>query len=63
VSPAQSAHWASYSPENKTVIIPLEDQELYKSDWIGLRELDDKGRYQREHCPGGIEREMRSGED
>ncbi|KAK4686219.1 palmitoyl-protein thioesterase, partial [Tremellales sp. Uapishka_1] len=52
VSPALSAHFATYSPENKTLLIELKDQPLYKEDWIGLRALDEKGRLQLEHCPG-----------
>ncbi|ORY32620.1 palmitoyl-protein thioesterase [Naematelia encephala] len=52
VSPAQSAHFATYSPENKTLIIPLEQQRLYTEDWIGLRALDERGGFVREHCPG-----------
>lgn len=53
VSPAQSAHWATYASDNKSVIVPLEDQALYHEDWIGLRSLDEKGHLWLEHCPAG----------
>ncbi|WVQ77161.1 hypothetical protein IAR50_006844 [Cryptococcus sp. DSM 104548] len=52
VSPAQSSHFASYAPSNKSEIIPLHDQDLYKDDWIGLRALEEKGGLQLERCPG-----------
>ena len=52
VSPAQSAHFATYSIENKTLVIPLEEQPLYIEDWIGLKTLDEKGGLKLEHCPG-----------
>ncbi|EIW70935.1 hypothetical protein TREMEDRAFT_29260 [Tremella mesenterica DSM 1558] len=52
VSPAQSAHFATYSPENKTLVVPMEQQNLYQQDWIGLRELDETGRLVLDHCPG-----------
>jgi palmitoyl-protein thioesterase len=52
VSPAQSAHFATYSPDNKTAIIPMHDQPMYKNDWIGLRSLDEKNGLQLESCPG-----------
>nr|XP_019045996.1 palmitoyl-protein thioesterase [Kwoniella bestiolae CBS 10118]OCF24926.1 palmitoyl-protein thioesterase [Kwoniella bestiolae CBS 10118] len=52
VSPAQSAHFATYSPSNKTLIIPMDEQPMYTGDWIGLRSLDSKGGLKLEHCPG-----------
>ncbi|KAK1922121.1 putative palmitoyl-protein thioesterase [Papiliotrema laurentii] len=52
VSPAQSAHFWTYSTANKTVLVPLEEQRLYTEDWIGLRQLQDKGGLILEHCPG-----------
>ncbi|OWZ59372.1 palmitoyl-protein thioesterase [Cryptococcus neoformans var. grubii Br795] len=52
VSPAQSSHFASYAPNNKSEIIPLHEQPLYKEDWIGLKDLDEKGGLRLEHCPG-----------
>lgn len=52
VSPAQSAHFATYAQGNKTLVVPMEDQPLYTHDWIGLRELDEKGGLELEHCPG-----------
>jgi palmitoyl-protein thioesterase len=56
VSPAESAHFATYSSapdnENKTLIVPMEDQRMYTHDWIGLRALDQKGGVHLLHCPG-----------
>ncbi|ADV20138.1 palmitoyl-protein thioesterase [Cryptococcus gattii E566] len=52
VSPAQSSHFATYAPNNKTEIIPLHKQPLYKEDWIGLKGLEQKGGLRLEHCPG-----------
>lgn len=52
VSPAQSSHFATYAPNNKTEIIPLHEQPLYKEDWIGLKGLEQKGGLRLEHCPG-----------
>ncbi|WVQ82426.1 hypothetical protein IAT38_004554 [Cryptococcus sp. DSM 104549] len=52
VSPAQSSHFATYSPTNKTEIIPLYQQPIYTEDWIGLRALDEQGGLRLEHCPG-----------
>lgn len=52
VSPAQSAHFWTYAPGNKTVLVPLEEQEIYTEDRIGLRKLDQEGKLFLEHCPG-----------
>ena len=52
VSPAQSAHFWTYSPENKTELIPLSEQRLYTEDWIGLRHLHETGALVLDHCPG-----------
>lgn len=52
VSPAQSSHFATNAPNNKTEIIPLHEQPLYKEDWIGLKGLEQKGGLRLEHCPG-----------
>ena len=52
MSPAQSAHFAAYSPENKTLLIPMEEQAMYKQDWIGLRSLDGDDKLHLLHCPG-----------
>jgi palmitoyl-protein thioesterase len=30
----------------------MDEQELYKADYIGLRELNDADRLVMEHCPG-----------
>ncbi|WWC61567.1 uncharacterized protein I303_104151 [Kwoniella dejecticola CBS 10117] len=52
VSPAQSSQFSTYSPLNKSEIIPMQDQPMYRQDWIGLRALDEKGGLVLEHCPG-----------
>lgn len=52
MSPAQSAHFGTYSPDNKTLLIPTKEQRLYKEDWIGLATLDRGHKLHLEHCPG-----------
>ncbi|WVR07292.1 hypothetical protein IAU60_004333 [Kwoniella sp. DSM 27419] len=54
VSPAQSAHFGTYPPfsSNKTSIVPITQQPMYKYDWAGLRSLDENGRLSLETCPG-----------
>ncbi|KAI9639561.1 palmitoyl-protein thioesterase [Dioszegia hungarica] len=52
VSPAQSAHFWTYTPGNKTLLLPLASQPLYTQDWIGLRDLDERGRLHLGHCVG-----------
>ncbi|WVO16415.1 hypothetical protein L204_104090 [Cryptococcus depauperatus] len=52
VSPAQSAHFATFAPNNKTQIISIDHQPLYQHDWIGLKALDKKKGLKLEHCPG-----------
>ena len=52
VSPAQSAHFWTFSAENKTLLVPLSEQRLYTEDWIGIKSLEDKGKMVFEHCPG-----------
>jgi palmitoyl-protein thioesterase len=52
VSPAQSAHFWTYAPGDKTLLVPLQSQPLYTEDWIGLRDLDERGRLHLDHCPG-----------
>jgi len=51
VDPASSPHFSTYSIDKKEVI-PLVDQPSYKHDWIGLRELDERGGLKLEHCSG-----------
>ncbi|EJT97386.1 alpha/beta-hydrolase [Dacryopinax primogenitus] len=43
VNPPVSSHFGSNPPDNATEEIPMREQELYKQDWIGLRELDERG--------------------
>ena len=52
VSPAQSAHFATYDFANKSLLIPMEEQQMYQKDWIGLRSLDEGGHLHLAHCPG-----------
>ena len=52
VDPAESPHFATRSLTNKTEIVPLYEQSLYREDWIGLKALDDKGGLRLERCPG-----------
>ncbi|WRT66084.1 uncharacterized protein IL334_003037 [Kwoniella shivajii] len=52
VSPAQSSHFSTYSPSNKSEIIPMNEQPMYLGDWIGLRSLDEKRGLVLEHCQG-----------
>lgn len=52
MSPAQSAHFGSYAPGNKTAVVPVHQLPLYTHDWIGLKELDRRGGLQLQHCPG-----------
>jgi palmitoyl-protein thioesterase len=52
VSPAQSAHFWTYAPGNKTLLLPLASQSLYTQDWIGLRDLDERGKLHLGHCVG-----------
>lgn len=52
VSPGVSAHFASYSPANKTVLVPMEEQDMYTHDWIGLKALDERKALHLERCPG-----------
>ncbi|WWC89617.1 uncharacterized protein L201_004542 [Kwoniella dendrophila CBS 6074] len=53
VSPAQSSQFATYSPTNKTELVLMEDQPMYKDDWIGLKALnEDKEGLILEHCSG-----------
>lgn len=52
VVPGLSAHWATIDPQNTTHIIPLEEQELYRGDFIGLKRLNKASRLHRLFCPG-----------
>jgi hypothetical protein len=37
VNPRQSSVFGSYAPDDDTKVLALEDLDLYKEDWIGLR--------------------------
>jgi len=49
VVPRDSAWFAMQSGAE---VVPLEQQELYSSDWLGLRALNDAGRLMLAECPG-----------
>jgi len=51
VNPRQSSVFGSYAPDDDTKVLALEDLDLYKEDWIGLRELDETGRLHRFGVP------------
>ncbi|KAJ4459307.1 putative palmitoyl protein thioesterase [Paratrimastix pyriformis] len=41
--PRESSSWVQYGPDGKT-LVPLQQTEMYKQDWIGLRTLEESGR-------------------
>ena len=49
VVPRDSAWFAMQSGDE---VVPLQEQELYGHDWLGLRALDASGRLTLEECPG-----------
>ncbi|BEI87849.1 uncharacterized protein CcaverHIS019_0105670 [Cutaneotrichosporon cavernicola] len=52
VVPRVSTHWATIDPDNSSHVIPLEEQEMYVGDFIGLKRLAQKGGLHRLFCPG-----------
>ncbi|KAL4866790.1 hypothetical protein BDV12DRAFT_172454 [Aspergillus spectabilis] len=42
VHPKESSWFAEIDPESGDVV-PLREREIYKEDWLGLKELDEKG--------------------
>ncbi|KAI0044352.1 alpha/beta-hydrolase [Auriscalpium vulgare] len=58
VIPKESAWFGSYPPSedgddtDDEVIVPMRAQPLYQEDWIGLRELDERGRVVLTSCEG-----------
>lgn len=49
MDPRQSSVFGSYAPDDDTTVLALEDLEMYKEDWIGLR----CDTYSRSHPPSG----------
>ena len=41
IVPRDSSHYAIYDDQYN--VIPLEEQDLYKEDWLGLRNLTERG--------------------
>eukprot|EP00884_Botryococcus_braunii_P007153 jgi/Botrbrau1/16439/Bobra.0142s0035.1 len=49
VVPRESSWFGFYNGQQ---LVDLKDSDLYKEDWIGLRELDESGRLDLVECPG-----------
>lgn len=49
VVPRDSA-WFSWF--NGTAVVPLQQQQMYSEDWLGLRQLHEGGRLAFEEAPG-----------
>jgi len=52
VVPKESEWFGYYADGDLSHIIPVQDQRIYKEDWIGLKTLDEKGKLQFLKCPG-----------
>lgn len=48
VEPRDSAWFSFY---NGIELVPLQDQPIYKEDWIGLKNLDERGGLIFDECP------------
>lgn len=44
VDPKESAWFGYYLPGNDKHVVPLQAQQIYKEDWLGLREMDEAGK-------------------
>lgn len=51
VMPHESGHFEFYSPGEMTKVVPLEESQQYKEDWLGLRTLTESGRVSRFERP------------
>ena len=51
--PKESSLFEFYIPGEEFEILPLEESDIYKEDWIGLKELDETGRLIRDITTGG----------
>ena len=47
VIPAESGWFEFYAPNSVNTVIPLNESDLYKEDWIGLQYLDSVGKLHR----------------
>lgn len=45
--PRETGWFGVYAPNSDKVVIPLEEQDIWKQDWIGLRKLNETGRLHR----------------
>ena len=52
VMPKESAWFGSYSEDNNETVVPMREHALYTEDWIGLRELDERGAVELTVCKG-----------
>jgi len=52
VVPRDSEWFGYYEIGSLSTILPMEDQTIYKEDWIGLQELNKAGNISRIGCPG-----------
>lgn len=50
--PKESSHFAEVNTTDGTVT-PLRERRIFKEDWLGLRELDTKGKLDLKMTPGG----------
>ncbi len=50
VQPKESEHFQVY--DEYGFLVKLEDQDMYKEDWLGLRTLKEDGRLQMHTVPG-----------
>ena len=44
VEPVESEHFGFYAPGSSMEKIPMEETQLYKEDWIGLKSLNERGK-------------------
>lgn len=42
--PKETGYFGFYAPNQSKVVIPLEESDLWKEDWIGLRTLSEQGK-------------------
>ena len=52
VVPKESAWFGSYAEDDAESLVFMRDHPLYTEDWIGLRQLDEKGAVVFETCKG-----------
>ncbi|XP_022158107.1 palmitoyl-protein thioesterase 1-like [Momordica charantia] len=50
--PKESALFGYYKDGSTDEVLPAQETELYKEDWIGLRSLDERGKVVYETVPG-----------